>query len=189
MSHVFILLISSHTSKTFVLAWMEWSGGRVAFRYEVSLKGQASKLDFRLDKTELDFGEVPYTEAGSSSRSGLAVHVCAYHILSCRIFYLFKRGFFGSFGFLCFLWGPCPKREVQEREVILANSGKAAVRRRPLASAFGSLLFPAGGLSLQLEPLRPFPAGRLGLLADVGADQSWRQGAGHGGRRTRLVLG
>ena len=50
----------------------------MAFRYEVSLKGQASKLDFRLDKTELDFGEVPYTEAGSSSRSGLAVHVCAY---------------------------------------------------------------------------------------------------------------
>ncbi|CAJ1447961.1 unnamed protein product [Effrenium voratum] len=45
--------------------------------YEVSLKGQASKLDFRLDKTELDFGEVPYTE-------------------------------------------------VQEREVILANSGKVA---------------------------------------------------------------
>ena len=38
-------------------------------RYEVSLKGQASRLDFRLDKTELDFGEVPYTEA--SSRGGL----------------------------------------------------------------------------------------------------------------------
>ena len=32
-------------------------------RYEVALKGQASKLDFYLDKTELDFGEVPYTEA------------------------------------------------------------------------------------------------------------------------------
>ncbi|CAK8990089.1 unnamed protein product [Durusdinium trenchii] len=30
--------------------------------YEVALKGQASKLDFVLDKTELDFGEVPYTE-------------------------------------------------------------------------------------------------------------------------------
>lgn len=30
--------------------------------YEVALKGQASKLDFYLDKTELDFGEVPYTE-------------------------------------------------------------------------------------------------------------------------------
>lgn len=30
--------------------------------YEVALKGQASKLDFYLDKTDLDFGEVPYTE-------------------------------------------------------------------------------------------------------------------------------
>lgn len=33
-------------------------------RYEVALKGQASKLDFYLDKTDLDFGEVPYTEVG-----------------------------------------------------------------------------------------------------------------------------
>jgi hypothetical protein len=37
-------------------------------RYEVALKGQASKLDFYLDKTELDFGEVPYTEALFSGR-------------------------------------------------------------------------------------------------------------------------
>lgn len=39
----------------------------VGLRYEVSLKGQASKLDFHLDKTELDFGEVPYTEARRGS--------------------------------------------------------------------------------------------------------------------------
>ncbi|CAE7894595.1 HYDIN [Symbiodinium microadriaticum] len=45
--------------------------------YEVTLKGQASRLDFRLDKTELDFGEIPYTE-------------------------------------------------VQEREIVLANTGKVA---------------------------------------------------------------
>lgn len=30
----------------------------------MALKGQASKLDFYLDKTDLDFGEVPYTEVG-----------------------------------------------------------------------------------------------------------------------------
>ena len=35
-------------------------------RYEVALKGQASRLDFRLDKTELDFGEIPYTEVWGS---------------------------------------------------------------------------------------------------------------------------
>ena len=40
-----------------------------ALRYEVSLKGQASRLDFRLDKTELDFGEVPYTEARGPDRA------------------------------------------------------------------------------------------------------------------------
>lgn len=42
-------------------------GWVVVLRYEVALKGQASKLDFHLDKTELDFGEVPYTEALRSS--------------------------------------------------------------------------------------------------------------------------
>lgn len=38
-------------------------------RYEVALKGQASKLDFYLDKTDLDFGEVPYTEVGKRIQS------------------------------------------------------------------------------------------------------------------------
>ena len=32
----------------------------------MTLKGQASRLDFRLDKTELDFGEIPYTEVRST---------------------------------------------------------------------------------------------------------------------------
>ena len=66
----------------------------------MTLKGQASRLDFRLDKTELDFGEIPYTEVRSTDGDIRESH----RVISSR--------------------------QVQEREIVLANTGKASTTAR-----------------------------------------------------------